>query len=800
MWMNDLRLAGRTLLRRPAFTATVAITLGLGVGATTALFAVFRGVFLEPLPLPDSEEILVVMQTGTFGCCGPASGPDYMDWVERQRSFDGMAALSPDVVTLTGLDEAERVYATRVTASAFDLLEVDPVLGRGLQERDQVEDGAVVLGYDLWQRLYGGRTDVVGGSLEVGGRPRTVVGVMPEDFDVPSPWLGTRRHELYLPMSVETLQSNRGNHSYPVIARLSDGVSFESAQQDMDRIMRELADEYPQTNADRGARLFVMHEYLYGDHGHQLMLILGAAALVLLIACANVAGLQLARGAGREGELAVRSALGASRQAIVRLLFSESALLAVLGAVIGVVVAFGAMDALKAMLPASIPRVNEVAMDPSALAFALVASGVTAIVFGMLPAVLASRTDVAAGVRDGSRGTSAPARERVRDAFIVAQIAIGLVLANGAGLLVRSYAELRGQEYGFDTGGVLTFALSPSGPRYEEAGPREQFFEAVNGRIAEVPGVRSVGMVSRLPLEGGSNGNVQVEGWEPRTSHNQGPLVELVSVVGDYLPAMGIPLLQGRMLTPTDSIADAVGVLVNQAMVDEIWPGENPLGKRFAFGDAPPWLTVVGVVGNVRQWGPERPVLAQTYVPYSRGWSTSGFLAVRIEGDPSRIVPDVRRAVLEVDPTQPPSNIRSMDERLEASFAQRRFYTNLIGLFALAALFLASAGIYGTVSYFVARRTRELGIRIALGSGRSGVVGLVVRRGVRLAAWGLGLGLLGVWGTVSIAESLVYGVAAVDPLSLMAGCLVLAAVAIGASALPATRAARVPPSLALRSE
>jgi putative ABC transport system permease protein len=798
--MGDLRLAARALLRRPGFSATVVGTLGLGVGATTALFAVFRGVFLEPLPLPEPASVVLVMQTGTFGCCGPASGPDYIDWSERQRSFQGMAAIHPHFVALSGLAEPERAWATRVTAGAFQTLGVDPLMGRGFQDSDHSDDDVVVLGYDLWQRVLEGRPDVVGEGFEVDGRTRTIVGVMPEGFDVPSPWRRTVRHELYLPFLEEVLQGNRGNHSYPVLARLQEGTSLESAQQDMDRIMRELAVEYPQTNADRGARVFVMHEFLYGDYGRQLLLILGAAAMVLLIACGNVAALQLARGAGREGELAVRSALGASRGAIVRLLFSESVLLALAGGVVGVVVAYGSMDALRAMLPASFPRISEVGMDLQALLFALAVSAVTALLFGMLPALLSARTNVAEGVREGGRGGAAPVKERVRDLFIVGQIAMGLVLANGAGLLVRSYTELRGQEYGFDTEGVMTLSLNPGGPRYEAAAARQRYLEEVSRRVGEVPGVGAVGLVSRLPLDGGSNGNVQVEGWEPRSSHDQGPLVELVSIVGEYLPAMGIPLVQGRMLTADDSIADAVGVLVNEAMVDEVWPSESPLGKRFAFGDAPPWLTVVGVVGNVRQWGPERPVLAQAYVPYSRGWSPSGFLTVRVQGDPTRIGPDVRRAVLEVDPTQPPSEIRGMDEHMKASFAQRRFYTTLIGLFALAALFLASAGVYGTVSYFVARRTREMGIRMALGSGRSSVVGLVVGRGTRLAAVGLGLGLLGVWGTTSVAESVVYGVAALDPVSLVLGCLSLGAITVAASALPALRAAGVSPSLALRAE
>jgi putative ABC transport system permease protein len=800
MWMNDLRLAVRSLLRRPGFAATVVLTLALGVGATTALFGVFRGVFLEPLPLPDSEEIVVVMETGNFGCCGPASGPDYVDWTERQRSFDDMALLSPGSYTLTGLDEPERVYATRVSANVFGLLGVEPVVGRALTDDDDPYDGAVLLGYDLWQRAFGGEPGAVGRSLEIDGRARTVVGVMPPDFDVPSPWIGTRRHALYLPIDPDILQGNRGNHSFPVIARLTDGVTLDMAQADMERVMRELAVEYPRTNADRSTRVFTMHDYLYGDYGDQLLLILGAAALVLLIACANVAGLLLARGAGREGELAVRSALGASRGTIVRLLFSESLVLAGIGGVLGIVVAFGAMDALRSLLPATMPRIQGLSLDASALGFAVAISVGTALVFGMVPALLAARTDLAAGVREGGRGTLAPSKERVRDAFIVAQIAFGLVLANGAGLLVRSYAELRRQEYGFRSEGVLTLALVPDGPRYEDQLTRLQYYERVTESVSEVAGVRGVGFVSRLPLAGGSNGNVQVEGWAPRANNNEGPLVEVTSVVGDYFGTVDIPLLQGRLLEPDDSIPGSVGVVVNQAMVDRIWPEEDPVGRRFSFDEGPPWLTVVGVVGSVRQWGPEQAALPQAYLPFTRGWSGSGYLTVRLEGDPAQVVPAVRAAVLDVDPTQPPSDVRGMDERLEASFAQRRFYTTLIGLFALAALFLASAGIYGTVSYFVARRTRELGIRIALGAARSGVVGLVVRRGVRLAVWGVALGLLGVWATLSTARTVVYGVSALDPVSLLVGCLVLGLAAVSASALPATRAVRVSPTNALRTE
>lgn len=446
----------------------------------------------------------------------------------------------------------------------------------------------------------------------------------------------------------------------------------------------------------------------------------------------------------------------------MRLLFSESLALAALGGAGGVVVSFLAVDGLHAVLPRTIPRVDAISIDGWALGFALGASVLSALLFGMVPAMLASRTDLASGVKQGGYATLAPRKERIRDAFIVGQIALGLVLANGAGLLVQSYAKVRRQEYGFRSEGVLTLALAPAGPRYEDEGARQRYFEEVEARVGALPGVTHVGHVSKLAPSGGSNGNA---------------------------------------LVANDSATAAVGAVINRTFAESVWPDEDPLGKRFSFSDDPPeWITVVGVVGDVRQWGPERRPIAEAYLPLSRGWSGGGYVVARVAGDPSALGADMRRAVLAVDPTQPPSDLRAMADRVESAFAQRRFYTTLIGLFAVAALFLAAAGVYGTVSYFVARRTRELGIRIALGAAGTGIVGLVVRRGVRLAILGVGLGLLGVWTSTSVIEGLVYGIDALDTITLTGGCLTLAAVAVAASALPELRAVRVPPVLALRSE
>jgi predicted permease len=492
--------------------------------------------------------------------------------------------------------------------------------------------------------------------------------------------------------------------------------------------------------------------------------------------------------------------MGASRWAVTRLLFAESLILAALGGVVGIGVAHLGVAGLRGLLPSTMPRVEELGIDAWALLFAMGMAGVTALVFGMLPAALASRTEIATAVREGGPSLS-PRRERLRDAFIVGQIALGLVLANGAAVLVRSYARVQGQEYGFRTDGVVTFAVRPDGPRYGDAASRERYLDRTREAVLAVPGVRRAGFVTRLPLGGGTNGNVLVEGRGPRASANEGPLVEVASVVGDYFDAMGIPLIRGRLLTAADSVAGAVGVVINDAMAREVWPDEDPVGKRFSFDDDPPdWITVVGVVGDVRQWGPEEDPLGQIYFPYTRGWTQSGYVVARFEGDPVAVIPAVRQAALSVDRTLPPSDLQGMDARLEEALGQRRFYTLLIGLFALAALILAGAGIYGTVSYFVARRRPELGIRMALGAARSGIVRLVIRRGLRLALWGVGLGLVGVWASTSLIESMVYGVGPLEAPILLAGCVLLGAITVVASALPALRAVRVSPVLALRAE
>lgn len=798
---TDLRLALRTLVRRPGFTVFILLTIAVGIGATTALFGVFKAAFLDPLPFPNSGQLVAVLETfdANHRCCSPATGPDYLEWRRQSRAFSELAAVDPSTFTLTGLGEAQRVDGAWVTASAFRLLGVRPMLGRPITAADQTHPGAVVLSYGFWQTRFGGSRAVLGRSFDLNGKSYTVVGVMPKGFDVPTPWSRLGQDQFYIPFPDDYLPRWRGS-SLPVIARLAPGVTVATAQADMDRVMRDrhLADS--SVVARRGVRVFTLHQYMYGGVGRELGIVLGAGLLVLLVACGNIAGLVVSRAAARETELAVRAALGAGRPAILRMLFAETIVLTAAGGALGAGVSFVALGGLKALLPPTIPRIADAHIDATALVFTLGATLLTAAVAGLVPAALAARRDLAGSVKVAGYGTRPPASERLRQGFIVAQMALGLVMANSAAVLVRSYWALQEQSFGFDASHVLTMALNPAGPGYRTARGYAGFYDRVLTRVRALPGVESVGTASCLPLSCGGGGNVWVEGQSPPTASNPGPFVDFTSVSGSYFTTMHIPLLQGRLLLPRDSASAAVGVVINEAFAKQAWPGEDPLGKRFSYPGSPPdWLTVVGVVEDAKENGAEARVLPQAYAPLVQGWTMGADLAVRTAGDPAALIPAVRRAILAVDPAQPPSDVRTMRERVDATFAQRRFYTTLIGLFALAALLLAAAGVYGTASYSVTQRKRELGIRAALGAGEWRLIGFVLWRGARAAFWGMVVGLAGIWGSTRVLSGLLFGVHVVSLPMLGAGCAALITLALMASAAPALRAARTPPASALAS-
>jgi predicted permease len=583
---------------------------------------------------------------------------------------------------------------------------------------------------------------------------------------------------------------------------MNDGITLEVAQEDMRAVSSHLAEAYPESNAGQHAWVVPLHQAMYGDVGLQVILVFGAAGLVLLIACGNVAGLQLARARARRTELAVRTAMGAGRGRVARQLLTESTLLALAGGVAGVALAVGGLSVLRSLIPPTIPRVEDIAVDGPVLFFALGLSLFTGVFFGLAPALTASRTNLADSLKDGSvRGVLGGRRDKLRTAFVTVQFALCLMLLNGGFLLVRSYMLLRGSELGFDSERVLTMAVSLGQDRFETATEQAGFIDDVLASLRSLPGVEAVGASSKLPLLGGTNSTGRAEHQEPAVRPNDGTLIEVSSVLGDYHEAMGIPLLAGRRLTPADTLAAEANILINRAMAERLWPDEDPLGKRMTFTENPPrWRTVVGLVGDTRQWGLEYGARPEMYYHYTHRATQRVYLTLRTETDPATLAAGARARILTVDPDQPVSEVRTMAQIVGGALEAREFFTLMTGLFALVALMLASAGIYGVVSYQFQQRSHEMGVRIAMGATRNSVLGMVLGRGLKLAGYGLMLGVAGALASGRVVTSFLWGVGAFDLPTLTSTGLVLVGVALLGSIVPAVRATRVSPVEALRTD
>ena len=802
--LQDARYALRTLSRAPGMTTLTILILALGIGANTAIFSVLEAVFLAPLPLPRPEQLTFIWNRNIrTGGRGPSSFPNYLDWKEQNSTFQAMGAFGATNLNLTDGDEPIRIRAAMATASVFDVLAVEPFRGRVLLlEEDISPTRVVVLSHQLWRERYGGDPAIVGSPIQVDGSPRTVVGIMPQGFEHPTPWGMGDPYLAWIPFEEDPWIGSRNSFSYQVVARLRPGVSVQTAQEDMNQLGARLEEAFPDSNTDNRPWVVPLHSLLFGEAGFQITLVLLAAAVVLLIACGNIAAFLLSRATARSTEMAVRAALGAGRGRVVRQLLTESTLLALAGGLGAVFLASWSMETLRALIPATIPRTGQVHLDGGVLLFALVLSLFTGVVFGLAPALSASRTQLTqalkggAGVRAGDRRLWSP-----QHLFVVGQFALGLVLANTGLLLVQSYASLQETDQGFDQEHTLTLGLTLGGDRYDDAVARQAFFEQLIPRLQSMPGVQGAGATSKLPLLGGTNGPVFTDEMIAGGSGEDGILTEVTSVVGEFFPSMGIPLLAGRALTRADDDPENPGVVINEAAAYRFWPDEDPLGRRFSFGNDPPqWLTVVGVVGDVRQWGPEIRPQPEAYLRYSQNPRTRMFLSLSSAGDPRDLIRPARAAVLSVDPNQPVSEIRTMGEIVGSQLAGREFYTFLIGLFSLLALGLAAAGIYGVISYFVAQRTRELGIRVALGAGHAGLMGLVVRRALLLAIAGVVVGLGGVFVATIVVSSLLYGVSPLDLPTLGGGVGLLLAVGVAAALVPGFKATRLSPVEALRTE
>jgi predicted permease len=815
--LQDLRYGARVLAKSPGFTAVAVVTLALGIGANTAIFSVVNAVLLRPLAYREPERIVTVLHEGQH----PVSPANFLDFRASSRSFDGAAAAEAWGGALDGGGSPEMVSGLRMGEGLFGLLGVPPLVGRTLQPDDYTagRDRVLVLSHKLWQRMFGGDPAVVGRQLSLSGESYTVVGVMPPEFQFPPFW--STRAEMWTPLDLSSRAANRGANSLRVFARLKPGVAMEQARAEAETISRQLAAAYPETNAGRSLRVDPLNEKVVGNIRPALLVLAAAVAFVLLIACANVACLLLVRTAARQRETAVRVALGATRGRILRQLLAESLLLSLGGALVGVLLAVWGVDWLTSLLAGNstsfsirLPRAGEIKVDGAALAFTFAVSVVTGVLFGLAPALAASKPDLTHALKEGGRG-AAGGRRRLRESLVVAELALALVLLVGAGLLISSFVKLQQVDPGFDPKNVLSLTVSLVGaPQY--VGPsREAYYRQLTGRLEAVPGVEAVGAINHLPLAGDLWGrSIVIEGRPlPPPGQREGAAFRVTRP--GYFRAMGIALRAGRDFTERDA-PDAPGVvIVNETLARLQWPGEDPLGKRLTLDDprdtsrAPQWLTVVGVAKAVKQASWTDAPSNEIYLPFQQSGSfyagrggpfTSMTLVVRTAVEAQSLAATVQEAVRSLDRTLPVSNVVSLEQVVRDTLWQPRFSLQLIGLLAGVALLLAAVGLYGVMAYTVAERTREVGIRLALGAQRGDVLRLVVGQGMKLALAGVGIGLLAALALTRLMTRLLFEVSATDPRTFAAISALLAAVALAACWIPARRAAKTDPMVALRYE
>lgn len=804
--IQDIRYGFRQLLKKPAFTAIIIGTLALGIGANSAIFSVLKTVALEPLPYPDSHELALIFHGQTNGeCCGPLSGPDFVDFRESTETYEYIAVISPSGANLSGPnDDAELVLGGIISTDFFEMLGVRPAMGRGFlpEEAETGNEKVVILSDVLWRRRYEADPEILGKSITLNRESHTVIGIMPEQFDIASPWTVGMTHEIYWPMTNDRLlEYGRSSHWLLTYGRLNDGVTVDQGSEETKRLAAGLAEQYPETNENKTTYTWGLRDRLVGRVGFQLIMLLGAAGFVLLIVCGNVASLLLARATSRQSEMAIRAAVGASRSRVIRQLVTESLMLAILGGAAGFALTVWGVGILRASMPTDIPRIDQIGVDWMVLGFTAAISLVTGFVFGLAPALSASRANLTGSLKDGKATVPAGSvRSPLRSSLVIAQFALAMLLANGAAMMLKSYKQSRSTDLGFDHRNTLTMQMVLEGPQYETDGGRQLFLRDVLERVAGLPGVRHVGATSKIPLEGGTNTHVWAED-DPERPSLGGPLIEHARIAGDIFPALGIDLIGGRLLTPNDTTSANPSAVINQEMADRLWPDENPIGKRFSFRDETPnWITVAGVVSNVRQWSVYSPAISEMYVPFNLRPTDAMYLVIRSDVDPTTLVSAVRREVTAVDREQPVSRIRSMEEVLSGQFAQQKFSLLLTTIFAAVALVLVTAGIYGVMSFFVAQGTRDIGIRMALGSGQRRVINLVVKRGLVLAAIGSVVGLGGVFATMQVTRTMLFGMSPIDIPSLIVGTAFIVVVGLLGSLVPALRATRVNPVNALRLE
>ena len=807
---QDLRYAARVLLRSPAFTAVALATLALGIGVNTAVYSIVYTVLLKPLPYEAPERLVMLWGNPdtSRSRSGAASPADFLDWRSENTVFEDVAAINRAQVAYTGGGEPVRLEGAQASAGLFRILRVAPSLGRIYTEEEDAPGAplVVVLSDALWRERFDADPRLIGRPITLNGEKRTVVGVMPPGFDFPRVATGAPV-QFWMPFQFDRARASRGGHYLGVVGRLRDGVTLAGAQAQMDAIAARLQKRYPETNTNWGIDLFSLHDEVVGDVGTALFVLVGAVTFVLLIACANVANLQLARASGRARELAVRAAVGAGQWRLLRQLLTESVVLSLAGSLLGVLLAAWTLEFASSMLAAWLPRAWEIGINAPVLAFTVAAALVTGVLFGIAPALhVTGAGALGSTLKSGGRTTSSRGQQHLRTAFVVGEVALAFVLLIGAGLLLRSLQQLQNVRPGFQPDRTLTAVMSLPDARYPDIARQSPFTTALLERLRRVPDVRSAALASFIPFDGKETLLVFDVDGEPPRRPGEGRLAQWRVVSDGFFETMGVPLLKGRTFRPSDTMAAPGVAVVSATLVKRFFPGKDPIGQRVTLddlnGEPPPrWFTVVGVVDDVRFRRLTDPAMPVLYYPVAQqAFPEFTLLARTGGGDPMSMVSSVRGVVRSLDPSMPLTHVRTMEEVVSTSIAAVRFRTTLLASFAVVALLLAAIGVYGVMSYSVEQRSQEMGLRMALGASPRDVLTLVTAHGARLALAGILAGVAAAYALTRVLESLLFGVSTTDPLTFAGIAVLLAAVASVAAYIPARRATRADPMVVLRAD
>ena len=818
--IQDLRYAIRSFAKSPGFTAAAVLSLAIGIGANTSIFSVANALLLRPLPYPEADRMVILWNRspGLNITQDWFSTAQYFDIKASHSGFEQLAIAIGGSFNLTGSGDPERVSAIRVSSNLLPLYGATAAQGRLFVAEEDAPGHAptAILSHGMWARRYGSDPRVVGQSISLNGQSYQIIGVLPRSFSLPLEVLpilgGVEQAEIFLPLPLASSAATvRTREDYNIAGRLRPGVTIERAQAEMNSITARLRAEHPDVYPPNGGLTFgivPLQEQVVGDVRRMLSILLGSVGFVLLIACANVANLLLSRAVGRQQEIAVRSALGAGKSRIVRQLLTESLSLALLGGVTGVLLAFWSMRWIHAMGTQSIPRLAEISIDWRVLLFTLLLSVVSGVVFGLAPALRVSNLDLNTALKDAGRGSAGTSAvwgrgNNGRRLLVAGELALSVILLIGAGLLIRSFASLQTVQPGFNARNVLTFGLTMTGRKYGDAPTVLNTYRELWQRMERLPGVSAAGGIQALPLgQLWAWGPITVEGRVPRPGENFLNADKRV-VSGHYFQAMEIPLLKGRLFNDQDTATSPKVIIVDEFMARELWPNQDAIGKRVRGGGLEsnaPWQTVIGVVGRVKQYSLDSDSRIAMYIPHTQNPSRALTAVVRSGSDPASLAGTVKKEIREIDPDLPVYQVRTMSNFVQESLARRRFTMSLLGIFAGVALLLAAIGIYGVMAYLVNQGTREIGIRLALGATQQGILQMVLRQGMGLALTGVGAGLIGAFALTRLMRSLLYGVQATDPLTFGGIAVLLAAIALLASYIPARRAARIDPMISLRCE